>query len=118
MAQWHEEIRYIDAVMDRIDDWSALQQRAYGELTDEQKTKVAEIERYLTQRCDECDLTVDEMSERHRVLHRVYKGQVMVCCEGYWVINPNIVGIENKNWSDWTELTDAEIEDELGDDDA
>lgn len=30
-------------------------------------------------------------------------GFVLVGCEGYHVINPNVIGMENPNWHDWHE---------------
>lgn len=30
-------------------------------------------------------------------------GFVLICCEGYWQINPNMIGLPDEQWSDWHE---------------
>lgn len=68
-----------------------------------------------TSTCPECgadfDSRVDAMSDNdgaHVVLE--LSGDVfavIVGCEGYWVVNPNLLGIHSPNWSDGTALGDG-----------
>jgi len=44
--------------------------------------------------CPECD----ELPPPEDGVHTVLGATVVVGCEGYWVINPNVVGIPNPNW--------------------
>jgi hypothetical protein len=30
-------------------------------------------------------------------------GYILICCEGYFQINPNAIGLENEIWCDWHE---------------
>lgn len=66
--------------------------------------KYALVQPYLTRVCPECNcsiawaddpdhLTIQDPITDHQV--------VVIGCEGYWVINPNIIGIPSPNWMDW-----------------
>jgi hypothetical protein len=51
---------------------------------------------YLTRICPECD----EEPARSRWPHTVdVNGFVLVGCEGYWVVDPNVLGLDRPNWS-------------------
>jgi hypothetical protein len=49
---------------------------------------------YLSPICPECGQLAGAEDGMHIVLGAV----VVVGCEGYWVINPNVVGIASPNW--------------------
>ncbi len=49
---------------------------------------------YLSPICPECD----ELPPPEDGVHLVLGATVAVGCEGYWVINPNVVGIPNPHW--------------------
>jgi hypothetical protein len=49
---------------------------------------------YLSPICPECGQLAGPEDGVHIVLGAV----VVVGCEGYWVINPNVVGIPSPNW--------------------
>lgn len=81
-------------------------------------------DRYLTNVCPECGDTIDTWDAATRDVHvvtntandgdpKVYA--VVVACEGYWVINPEVVGLPRDNWQDWTEVTDADVAEANGD---
>jgi hypothetical protein len=52
------------------------------------------IARYLSPICPECG----KLAHREDGVHVVLGTAVVVGCEGYWVINPNAVGISSPNW--------------------
>jgi len=52
------------------------------------------ITAYLSPTCPECGQHAQPEDGQHVVLGSA----VVVGCEGYWVINPNAVGIANPNW--------------------
>jgi hypothetical protein len=63
-------------------------------------TRLDRIVRWLTTTCTECDHEpIAEGTERE---HGMLGDFVLIGCEGYWLINPNAVGIYNENWYDWT----------------
>ncbi len=64
------------------------------------------IERWLTPRCPECEHDAEDMSDSDLAAHIIIDGFVVVACEGYWVIDPNAVGIDSDSWGDWTEADD------------
>ncbi|MFL4491699.1 hypothetical protein ACJ6WD_10635 [Streptomyces sp. VTCC 41912] len=66
---------------------------------------LALIERYLTSVCTECDEHVVPSDLDGHVL---IGSSVVIGCEGYWLVDPNVVGISNPNWSDWTTPTEVE----------
>lgn len=56
-----------------------------------------------TNRCPECDEDVRLHDSGHLVWAREpFPSEaeivLIVACEGYWVINPNLVGIDNSQW--------------------
>jgi hypothetical protein len=57
---------------------------------------------YLTPRCTECGQAVTDMTDHWQSLHIIVNGYVIVACEWYWVVDPNIVGIAG-TWCDWAE---------------
>ncbi len=53
------------------------------------------IVEYLFNDCPECECEPSDDSD----WHEVYAGFVLIGCEGYWVINPNILpGFSSPNW--------------------
>jgi hypothetical protein len=52
------------------------------------------IERYLSPLCPECG----QLPEPEDGVHILLGAAVVVGCEGYWVVNPNMVGIRNPRW--------------------
>ena len=52
------------------------------------------LEPYLSPICPECN----EIPEQEDGIHIVLGAVVVIGCEGYWVINPNVVGIHRPNW--------------------
>jgi hypothetical protein len=64
----------------------------------------------LTTVCPECGETSNEFDSFHTVMS-VNPGPeltssgvyIIIGCEGYWVVNPNLVGIVSKTWTDWNE---------------
>lgn len=69
--------------------------------------------KYLINTCPECGSTfttwTDATSDLHIVINiandwEPKKYAVIVGCEGYWVINPEVVGVDASNWEDWTDL--------------
>lgn len=61
----------------------------------------------LTRVCPECELEVDAMIDEHEWEHGMIGPWVIVGCEGYYVIDPNLVGIDSPNWSDWRNNSDG-----------
>ena len=56
-----------------------------------------------TTRCTECDMDLSEMTAEtlsHWVMLDAARGEyvVVIGCEGYWLVNPNDVGIHSPNW--------------------
>ena len=52
------------------------------------------VQPYLSPLCPECD----QVPEPEDGIHVVLGAAVVIGCEGYWVINPNRIGIPNPNW--------------------
>ena len=52
------------------------------------------LEPYLSPVCPECG----HVSEQEDGIHVVLGAAVAIACEGYWVINPNVVGIPRPSW--------------------
>jgi len=85
----YEEGKYLEGCMDAID------------LVDEDRTQG--FRDHLTTQCTECDTEVATMSPRSATLHRIYRGYVLVGCEGYLTIDPRTMGLDMPNWQDWRE---------------
>ena len=66
----------------------------------------------LTTTCPECGVDFADADDAHNDdLHIIMASTidtfaVVVGCEGYFVVNPNLVGIDAPNWSDGTALGD------------
>jgi hypothetical protein len=52
------------------------------------------VQPYLSPLCPECN----QIPEPEDGIHIVLGAAVVIGCEGYWVINPNVVGIAKPNW--------------------
>jgi hypothetical protein len=54
-----------------------------------------------TTTCPECNETVTAFDTDHVVWTggRIGTCVLVIGCEGYWVINPNLVGIDSPNWT-------------------
>jgi hypothetical protein len=52
------------------------------------------LEPYLSPICSECGQIPEPQDGDHVVLGAA----VVIGCEGYWLINPNVVGIHRPNW--------------------
>jgi hypothetical protein len=53
-----------------------------------------------TMTCPECDDHVNLLHDSDHILWDGPGGPVLIIgCEGYWVINPNLVGIDSPNWT-------------------
>lgn len=67
-------------------------------------------EKYITVICPECGGSGgDDFDFIHQVMRTgsdPLKVAVVIACEGYWVVNPSLVGVVSDNWQDWTEYTD------------
>lgn len=71
----------------------------------------AAVAPWCTTRCPECgeDFKLDcELNDLgwpsllHGLLEHLMVGNlVVVGCQGFWVINPNAVGIPDRTWQDW-----------------
>lgn len=64
---------------------------------------------YLSSKCPDCDGKIygpRHMNPTQKSWHLIIKHDghefVVVGCEGYFVVNPNLVGISSPNWDDWT----------------
>ncbi|MFD7552448.1 hypothetical protein [Streptomyces sp. NPDC059816] len=63
------------------------------------------IERYLTPVCTECDEHVVPSDAGDHVM---VGSSVAVGCLGYYLVDPNVLGIKMPTWSDWTTADRAE----------
>jgi hypothetical protein len=54
------------------------------------------IRKYLTATCTECGAR----PSAHDDAHVVIDGFVVIGCEGYWLVDPNALGIARPNWTD------------------
>lgn len=69
----------------------------------------SDISKWQTTRCPECELAIREMGvekEQHLTLF----GNILVCCEWYWVVSPAAVGMPAGQWDDWTQYHGPEGE--------
>jgi hypothetical protein len=64
----------------------------------------------LTSTCPECESNFADSDEAHEDTEHIIVATtsdtfaVVVACEGYFVVNPNLVGIDSPNWSDGSAL--------------
>ncbi|MFC4507043.1 MULTISPECIES: hypothetical protein [Streptomyces] len=78
------------------------------ELSTQDKEYVAAVRRapvdvvapYMRADCPECDYSVDWNDKES---HVVVGSAVVIGCEGYYVVDPNVVGLSAPNWCDWRE---------------
>ena len=88
--------KYIQAVVDILAD---------PELAEE---KLTQLTPYLTSTCCECDEEIIAgestvvITADGQFAHLVIEGYVIIGCEGYWLIDPNLLGLDDPNWDDWT----------------
>lgn len=52
----------------------------------------------LTERCPECGQVPTGLDIQ---LHRMHDGFIIVACEGYWVMDPEKIGLGTGNWMDF-----------------
>lgn len=72
------------------------------------KAPLEVVKDYLTTVCPECgrDKTYSDF-DFHPWIHQMIGPFIAIACEGYWVINPNAVGISRPDWNDWTKSEDS-----------
>lgn len=58
---------------------------------------------WLTTRCPECDESHADAAQKDafEADHYMIGQAVIIGCEGYSIINPNVIGIDRPNWQDW-----------------
>lgn len=81
-----ETLRYALAVDDAIDTAKRSHQ---------------EVRPWLTDKCPECETQVIDMRSHEKDEHLILSGYVIIGCEWFWIVNPNVVGISVPEWSDW-----------------
>lgn len=69
--------------------------------------RVTRLAAALSRYCPECDLEGDAIDPDSHTL--TARGEVVVGCEGYWVVNPALVGIDSPGWSDATGREPVEL---------
>lgn len=63
------------------------------------------IMRYSSRVCQECMIIPTDALARNVVdAHTIddVTGVVLIGCDGYHQINPNVLGLDRPDWSDWT----------------
>lgn len=58
----------------------------------------AALENDLTERCPECGQVPTGTDAYY---HKMHDGNVIIGCEGYYVIDPGLVGLATGNWMDF-----------------
>jgi hypothetical protein len=64
----------------------------------------------FSSRCSECGDRFADADEAYADENHIIVSitsdtfAVVVACEGYYMVNPNLVGIDSPMWSDWTQL--------------
>lgn len=60
----------------------------------------AEVDRYFTSVCPQCDSVADHRDGVHVMVDHAWEDTTVLAigCEGYWAIDPNVVGIHDPNW--------------------
>lgn len=68
----------------------------------------------LTNRCPECNEAIDTYLDAADYAngHIVYQTTsdtfvILVGCEGYWTINPELIGLPRDMWMDWQDTPDC-----------
>jgi hypothetical protein len=90
---------YMGPVVLRIQDYAEAVDAALGAGT---------IDTPLTTRCQECDEDFSDIDKARAETGHIIVATtsdtvaVVVGCEGYFHINPNLVGIDSPQWQDWT----------------
>ncbi len=77
-------IAYADAVMAAYDD-----------------TNVDRWSLGLSRVCPECGANTETMTSEQDEAHRMVDGWVVVGCEGYYLCDPALVGLDRGQWTDW-----------------
>ncbi len=86
--------------------------RAYAEMVDIALT-AGRINPPLSPVCPECGCNFGDLDEAHEDTEHVIIATtsdtlaVVVACEGYFTIDPNLVGIESRNWQGPDDLTNV-----------
>lgn len=62
------------------------------------ESDIESVRPYLTQKCMECDETPDGCTVDY---HGMIGSYIVIGCEGYFQVNPNVIGMTNPNWCDW-----------------
>ena len=68
--------------------------------------RLAELHASMSQRCTECGVHALVMSAEQRDAHVLIEDAfgelwVIVGCEGYWLVDPALVGMDRGAWQDW-----------------
>lgn len=85
---------------------------AYAKAVDE-ALAAGRITGPLTTRCPECNCDFGDLDEAHEDTEHIIVATtsdttaVVVACEGYFLVNPNSVGIDSPGWQDWAALPDG-----------
>lgn len=85
--------------------------QAYAEAVD-LAVQAGKLSGPFTTTCPECDSDFADVDEAHEDTEHIIitltsdTFAVVVACEGYFMVNPNLVGIDSPNWSDWATLPD------------
>lgn len=62
------------------------------------------IDEVITNYCPECNQDLYEFNVQDHIAYVASENPdvlvLIVACEGYWVINPNLVGFNRPNWTD------------------
>ncbi len=96
LAQWHDETAPLRDSAARSRATHAAQQRtAYlATVITAMMRHDPALQPYLSPLCPECN----QIPEPEDGIHIVLGAAVVIGCQGYWVINPNAVGIAKPNW--------------------
>lgn len=84
--------------------------QAYAEAVDAALTS-GKLTGPLTTTCPECGCNFSDGDDVHQDSDHIIIATtsdtyaVVVACEGYFVVNPNLVGIDSPMWSDWQDNT-------------
>lgn len=84
----HKDETYFNRIVGVIEYAKKLDPQAPG----------AAISDFTTPRCPECGQVP---TGRDTSLHRMHDEIVIIACEGYYVIDPELVGMGSGNWMDF-----------------